>query len=394
MILMKVMLVGGTGVLSKDIARQCIEDKIDLYMINRGKRLQYAPENVHVIIGDISNTIGLKKELEHLEFDVVVDFLSYTPKQMLKTLELFRNKCKQYIFISSATVYSKDNPEEVITEETPLTNYDWDYSKNKISCEKILEEESRINNLQYTIVRPYITYGTTRIPFALISKNKQWTLIDRILNDKPIVMWDDGKAICTLTHTEDFAKGVVGLFGNPNAMGQAFHITSDEHLSWQESLEKIADVVGKKVKIIHIPSQIIEKEIVEMRGELTGDKSIMRKFDNTKIKSAVTNFNCQTMFSEGIKNTIEHYESNPQLMSIDHYWNAQIDILIHRYYKKYMNEIKSNKTFEPYNSKAINNINYIKSLVVVVFYKIFNKMRWFLTGVSLRIKRLSNRIKI
>ncbi|WP_346920344.1 NAD-dependent epimerase/dehydratase family protein [Clostridium sp. UBA7339] len=391
---MKVMLVGGTGVLSKDIARQCIEDKIDLYMINRGKRLQYAPENVHVIIGDISNTIGLKKELEHLEFDVVVDFLSYTPKQMLKTLELFRNKCKQYIFISSATVYSKDNPEEVITEETPLTNYDWDYSKNKISCEKILEEESRINNLQYTIVRPYITYGTTRIPFALISKNKQWTLIDRILNDKPIVMWDDGKAICTLTHTEDFAKGVVGLFGNPNAMGQAFHITSDEHLSWQESLEKIADVVGKKVKIIHIPSQIIEKEIVEMRGELTGDKSIMRKFDNTKIKSAVTNFNCQTMFSEGIKNTIEHYESNPQLMSIDHYWNAQIDILIHRYYKKYMNEIKSNKTFEPYNSKAINNINYIKSLVVVVFYKIFNKMRWFLTGVSLRIKRLSNRIKI
>ncbi len=390
---MKVMLVGGTGVLSKDIARQCIEDKIDLYMINRGKRLQYAPENVHVIIGDISNTIGLKKELEHLEFDVVVDFLSYTPKQMLKTLELFRNKCKQYIFISSATVYSKDNPEEVITEETPLTNYDWDYSKNKISCEKILEEESRINNLQYTIVRPYITYGTTRIPFALISKNKQWTLIDRILNDKPIVMWDDGKAICTLTHTEDFAKGVVGLFGNPNAMGQAFHITSDEHLSWQESLEKIADVVGKKVKIIHIPSQIIEKEIVEMRGELTGDKSIMRKFDNTKIKSAVTNFNCQTMFSEGIKNTIEHYESNPQLMSIDHYWNAQIDILIHRYYKKYMNEIKSNKTFEPYNSKAINNINYIKS-VVVGFYKIFNKMRWFLTGVSLRIKRLSNRIKI
>lgn len=391
---MKVMLVGGTGVLSKDIARQCIEDKIDLYMINRGKRLQYAPENVHVIIGDISNPIGLKKELEHLEFDVVVDFLSYTPKQLLKTLELFRNKCKQYIFISSATVYSKDNPEEVITEETPLTNYDWDYSKNKISCEKILEEESRINNLQYTIVRPYITYGTTRIPFALISKNKQWTLIDRILNDKPIVMWDDGKAICTLTHTEDFAKGVVGLFGNPNAMGQAFHITSDEHLSWQESLEKIADVVGKKVKIIHIPSQIIEKEIVEMRGELTGDKSIMRKFDNTKIKSAVTNFNCQTMFSEGIKNTIEHYESNPQLMSIDHYWNAQIDILIHRYYKKYMNEIKSNKTFEPYNSKAINNINYIKSLVVVVFYKIFNKMRWFLTGVSLRIKRLSNRIKI
>lgn len=391
---MKVMLVGGTGVLSKDIARQCIEDKIDLYMINRGKRLQYAPENVHVIIGDISNPMGLKKELQHLEFDVVVDFLSYTPKQLLKTLELFRNKCKQYIFISSATVYSKDNPEEVITEETPLTNYDWDYSKNKISCEKILEEECRINNLQYTIVRPYITYGTTRIPFALISKNKQWTLIDRILNDKPIVVWDDGKAVCTLTHTEDFAKGVVGLFGNPKAVGQAFHITSDEHLSWQESLEKIADVVGKKAKIIHIPSQIIEKEIVEMRGELTEDKSIMRKFDNTKIKSAVTNFNCQTMFSEGIKNTIEYYQSNPQLMLIDHYWNARIDILIYRYYKKYANEIKNNKTFESYNCKAINNINYIKSLVVVVFYKIFNKMRWFLTGVSLRIKRLNNRIKI
>lgn len=392
---MKVMLIGGTGVLSKDIAKQSIESKADLYMINRGKRLQYAPTGAHIIVGDINDPAKIKNDLRGLEFDVVVDFLSYTPKQLSRTLELFRDRCKQYIFISSATAYSKETPEVLITEKTHLTNYDWEYAKNKILCEKMLEEEYRIHGLQYTIVRPYITYGTTRIPFALISKSKQWTLVDRILNDKPVVIWDDGKSLCTLTHTEDFAKGVVGLFGNPKAMGQAFHITSDEHLSWQEVLEKIGEAVGKKVKIIYIPSKVIEEEIVEMRGELTKDKSITRKFDNTKIKSAVMNFNCSITYSEGIKKTIEHYQSNPKLMMVDYYWNAKIDILIYKYYKRnYSDELYKSINHELCNTKISSRFNYLKNHLIVIFYRIFKGTRWFIKGMSMRVKRAISCIKI
>jgi len=385
---MKVMLIGGTGVLSKDIAKKCIEANLELYMINRGTRLQYAPKGAHIIIGDINNPASLKSNLQDLDFDVVVDFLSYTSEQLSRSLKLLRDKCKQYIFISSATAYSKENPDEFITEETPLINFDWDYAKNKIECERMLEEEYKINNLQYTIVRPYITYGTTRIPFALISKNQHWTLIDRILNDKPIVIWDDGKAICTLTHTEDFAKGVVGLFGNLKALRQGFHITSDEHISWQEALEKIGESVNKKVKIIYIPSKMIEDEMQEMRGELTQDKSITRKFDNTKIKSAVSNFQCTTMFSDGIKKTIEHYQNNPKLMSIDRGWNAKIDIIIYKYYKNnYPDDLNIEGNFGMSKSKIRNQIKYFKCIIEVNFFNIINKISWFIGGLSRRIKR-------
>ncbi len=388
---MKVMLIGGTGVLSKDIAKQCVDKKLDLYMINRGQNLQYAPKDTNIIIGDIYNPVSLKKSLKGIDFDVVVDFLSYTPEQLSTTLNLFRGKCKQYIFISSATVYSKENPDEFITEETPLNNYGWDYSKNKINCEKILEKEHEIYGLQYTIIRPYITYGTTRIPFALISKRQQWTLIDRILNDRPIVIWDDGKAICTLTHTEDFAKGIIGLFGNPKALRQGFHITSDEHISWKEALEKIGQAVNKKVKIVYIPSQTIENEISEMRGELTEDKAITRRFNNAKIKSAVENFECKTMFADGIKETICHYQKHPELMSIDSGWNARIDILIYKYYKNnYPDDLNTKESFGMSKSNVKNLIYYLKCVSIVMFHMIINKIKWFVRGMVAQIKKIIN----
>lgn len=362
---MKVILIGGTGVLSKDVAKQCIESQIDLYMINRGKRLQHVPDGAKVIIGDINKPKELFKKIKNLEFDIVIDFLSYEPKQLSRNLQLFQNKYKQYIFISSATVYSTEYPEKYITEDTPTTNDDWVYAKNKILCEKFLEDEKRKNGLHYTIIRPYITYGETRIPFAFISKKKQWTLVDRILKEKPIIVWDQGKNLCTLTHTEDFAKGVVGLFMNPEAFGQAFHITSDESLAWIDVLEKIAKAVGKEAKMILVPSNVIEKKFKEMKGELSGDKAITRKFDNTKIKSIVSGFVCEISFEEGIKKTIDYYKERPDLLTIDHEWNAKVDVLIYTYNNK--NETKKNA----FNYDIKRHTIFVKNIMLIIFYRIF-----------------------
>lgn len=386
---MKVMLIGGTGVLSKDIAKECIKLNIELYMINRGMRLQYIPKGTNLIIGDIYKPDSIKKKLHNLNFDVIVDFLSYTPEQLSSNLRVFDNKFKQYIFISSATAYSTKNPEQVISEETPLTNVGWSYSKNKIECEKMLEDEHKKNNLQYTIVRPYITYGSTRIPFALISKQHHWTLVDRILNDKPVVIWDDGKAICTLTHTEDFARGIVGLFGNPKAIGQSFHITSDEHLTWEEVIDIIGKSVNKKVKKVYIPSKLIEKTFPELRGELTEDKSITRKFDNKKIKSTVNNFECKIMFSDGIRNTLEHYQGSPDMMSIDNEWNAKIYVLINKYYRNYYpDKLNKKENLGLSNSKIKNRFDYIRCICIIVYYKSIKKLRWFIGAISRRIKKI------
>jgi len=386
---MKVMLLGGTGVLSKDVAKRCIESQVNLYMINRGNRLRYVPEGARIIIGDISNPGELSNKVMRMKFDVMVDFLSYTPEQLSRNLELFRNKCKHYIFISSATAYSIEYPEQLITEDTPLTNYGWSYSKNKILCEELMEEEYKKSGLRYTIVRPYITYGDTRIPYAFISKKQQWTLVNRILNDKPVVVWDEGKNLCTLTHTEDFAKGVVGLFMNPKAFRQAFHITSDEHLTWVEVLDKIAETVGKKAQIVYIPSKTIEKSFKEMRGELSCDKALTRKFDNSKIKSAVSSFTCEIIFSEGIKKTIEYYQTIPELTKIDHEWNAKVDILIHQYFKeKNASKLKDGGDIGVSEFIKGTQLEFLINIAIISFYKIRNRILWFARGVKTRIKRI------
>lgn len=366
---MKVLLIGGTGVLSKDIAKLCTEKCYDVYMINRGNRKNYEAEGAKVIIGDINNPINISKKIENLEFDVVVDFLSFTPAQLKRNIRIFGSKCKQYLFISSATAYSIDDQEEYITEATPLTNDNWEYSKNKKKCEELIENEMNQtnNSLKFTIIRPYITYGNTRIPYAFVSKKYQWTLIDRIINEKPIIVWDKGENLCTLTHTEDFAVGVVGLFMNPKAYGEAFHITSDESLTWVEVIKSTARSINKDVKIIFLPSKIIESYFKEMRGELTGDKALNRRFDNSKIKSAVRDYECKISYSQGIKETIKHYKQTKGLQKIDKAWNAKVDFLIFKYRKQLIDQLdETNQNY--YNSK----ISYCLNIIKVKFYEIIN----------------------
>lgn len=210
---MDVLLIGGTGILSTDIVNECLNKEYNVFIFNRGNHNSEIDKRVHIIIGNIRDKKDVKMKLEKYSFDVVVDFLSFKEEELKQNLEFFNHRCKQYIFISSATVYRKTKKNERITENTELKNEDWNYSKDKIKCEKVLWENYNLNKQDFTIIRPYVTYSKKRIPFAIIP-NKQWTLANRIVNDKPILLWDGGKARCTLTQTKEFAIGIVGLFLN------------------------------------------------------------------------------------------------------------------------------------------------------------------------------------
>ena len=375
---MKVLLIGGTGILSEDIVNECLNRNYDVYIFNRGHRNSEIDKRVHIIIGNIRNKQELILKLNNETFDVVLDFLSYKEDDLKQNLEFFNGKCKQYVFISSATVYRKTEKGEKITENTELENDMWEYSYDKIKCEKVLEKNYKINKQKYTIVRPYVTYSKRRIPFAIIP-GKQWTLANRILNDKPILLWDGGQAICTLTQTKDFAVGIVGLFLNQKAYEEAFHITTDFTLTWKEALEDISKALKKKPIIADVPSDFIIKEMKEYKGVLLGDKGLDREFDNTKIKSVVKEFNATTKFEDGIKETINYFINKPSEQQIDYVWDGRVDRTIKKFYKK--NKIKFDKNIlsikgYKYKLKTIDKIYYFigKEKIIYILFKIVRRI--------------------
>ncbi len=375
---MKVLFIGGTGILSTDIVKLCIKRGHEVYIINRGNNNKNLGKSVKFIIVDINKSEEVKEKVKGIYFDVVIDFLSYTETQLKSKLQIFNNNCKQYIFISSATVYRKTKKGEKITEETEANNFDWDYSLDKIKCENELKENYKRNGQNYTIIRPYVTYSERRIPYAIIS-SKNWTLANRILNNKPIVLWDAGKATCTLTQTKDFAVGIVGVFLKEKAYGQAFHITSDYTLTWKEATEYIEEALGTKANIAEIPSDYIIEIMPEYKGVLKSDKGIDREFDNSKIKSIVPEFNAQIKFQDGIKETIKFYNENPSKQIIDYLWDGRIDRLIKKYYIR--NKIIYNKrilTIKAYKEKLTfrNKVQYYIGKNIVLYKMISIIRKW------------------
>ena len=328
---MKILLVGGTGVLSTDIAKLAIKRGYEVTMLNRGTRPGRMAEGVRHMQADIRNADHTKRALGNKIFDVTLDFLSYNPDQLSQTFSCLDGRCGQYIFISSATVYKGTARGEVKTEESPIFNDRFAYALDKSRCERLLEETCAKGSTGFTIVRPSITYGETRIPFGLIARPRQWTLIHRILSRKPVVLWDNGEAICTLTHTTDFAKAMVGLCGNSRALDQVFHITSDETFTWREVLELIAETVGEAPVIASIPSTSIAAVFPEEKGRLLGDRAKDNIFDNTKIREAVPEFDCTTDLRTGLKTTLDYYRSHEKMMRVDYRWDGLMDRLVLRY---------------------------------------------------------------
>lgn len=397
---MKILLIGGTGILSSDIRDYAIEQGYEVFILNRGiNKVKNKNSRVKTIVCDIRDTEDAKKKLEEYSFDVVVDFISFNIEELRGTLSVVDNICKQFVFISSATVYGKTSPGERITEEYVRENSDWDYARNKINCEEYLKDKYSNTNMKYTIVRPYVTYSDARIPFAVIPHSFHWTLADRILNDKPIVLWDGGSAICTLTYAKDFAVGVVGLFGNRKAYNEDFHITTDYTLTWKEALQYIGEALGKKnVIIANLSSSYIAEHMPELKGELLGDKGRDREFDNSKIKSVVPNFVANTSFKEGIKNTISFYQKNSYMQVVDYAWNARIDKMIIQYYQgesNYDSIILKSAKDRKFLKKAtvIEKFAYYMSLnkITYLIYMLLNKIVVKIEYTIKRNKSLNNK---
>ncbi|UJF35439.1 SDR family oxidoreductase [Paenibacillus hexagrammi] len=325
---MKVLFIGGTGLISEAVSKLTVAKGHELVLLNRGARSSFVPEGARVLVGDIRDVNAVSQLLKDEEFDVVVDWIAFTPDHAQNDLKLFAGKTKQYIYISSASAYQKPLQHYLVTEETPLENPFWQYSRDKIACEQLLMEAYQTNGFPVTIVRPSYTYGDTMIPASLNSWQYPWSLVDRMRQGKKIIVHGDGASLWTMTHNSDFAKGFVGLLGHPDAIGEAFHITSDEVLTWDQIYKAIGAAAGVEPNLVHMSSDFLCARNPELVGGLFGDKAVSAVFDNSKIKRFVPEFKANVPFAEGIKRTVEYFEAHPERCQTDEAWNAAMDAMI------------------------------------------------------------------
>ena len=326
----KALFIGGTGTISSAITRQlAAEGKWDLTLLNRGNRAAAVPEGVHLMKADINDEAAVAELLEGTQWDCVCDFIGFTPDQVERDWRLFRGRTKQYMYISSASAYQKPAASPFITEGTPLVNPYWQYSRNKIACEDFLMEKHRTEGYPVTIIRPSHTYDERSVPLGVHGDFGSWQVLKRMLDGKPVIIHGDGTSQWTLTHNTDFAKGFIGLMGNPHALGNAFHITSDETLTWNQIYQTIADVLGVGLKAYHVSAEFLDAVgPYDFRGGLIGDKSCTVLFDNSKLKRAVPGFQATVRFEEGVRRTIENILAHPELQRPDLEFDAWCDRVI------------------------------------------------------------------
>jgi nucleoside-diphosphate-sugar epimerase len=323
--IVKVLFIGGTGNISASVSRLAIKKGVDLYLLNRGQR-QVEIAGAHTIISDIHQPEAVRRALEGLHFDTVVNWIAFTADDIERDIALFEGQTKQYIFISSASAYQKPLTHPIITESTPLNNPFWEYSQNKIRCEERLLAAYRATGFPITIVRPSHTYDD-RFPIA-IGGWGGYTLANRIINGRPIIVHGDGSSLWVVTHAADFAKGFVGLLGHPQAIGHAFHITSDEILTWNQIYGIIADALGAEADIVHIPSDFIAEIDPPLGAGLLGDKAWSVIFDNSKIKTFVPEFQATMPFHKGIRQTLTWFDEDESRKRVDESVNERMDQIL------------------------------------------------------------------
>ena len=327
---MKVLFIGGTGNISKACVELAVARGHEVTLLNRGKNQPIA--GTKQIVADMADTTAAAAALGSQSWDVVADFIIFNPEQLELRLNLLRGRVGQFFFISTASAYQRPVTSYLVNESTPLANPFWDYSRNKIACEDRLLRALREENFPSVIIRPSWTYGDSVIPLAVTSFGKYFTGLDRLRRGKPMIVPGDGSSLWAMTHNTDFAKGFVGLFGNPAATGHAFNITSDEVLSWDQIYQVIAEAAGvKNPQLIHIASDFITACLPDMTGGLHGDKASSVVMDNTKIKRFVPDFVATTKLRDGVAKSIAWYDANPARQIVDHDANANWDKLIAAY---------------------------------------------------------------
>jgi nucleoside-diphosphate-sugar epimerase len=328
---MKVLFIGGTGNISTAVTELAAAQGFDLTLLRRGQRAADLPANLRTITADIRDEAGVARALGNQTFDAVVDWVAFTTADIDRDIRLFRGRTHQFIFISSASAYQKPVGHYLITESTPLANPFWQYSRDKIACEERLMKAYREEGFPITIVRPSLTYGDTQIVLAVNSWQNSWTAVDRMRRGKKIIVPGDGSSLWVVTHNSDFAQGFVGLLGHRQAIGHAFHITSDEVMTWDQYYRITAQAAGVEAQLIHIPSGFIGACIPDEVGSLTGDKAVSVVFDNSKIKRFVPGYCAKVTFAEGIEKTIAWFDADPRRKLIDDHANAAWDKIIAAY---------------------------------------------------------------
>jgi nucleoside-diphosphate-sugar epimerase len=332
---MRVLFIGGTGLISSACSELALERGVELYLLNRSWSGKYpAPESAHLLVGDVhGDEVNLAGLLVGLDFDTVVDWIAFTPQDIERDLRLFSGRTGQFIFISSASAYQKPPNHFIISEKTPLENPFWEYSRNKIACEARLMQAYREQAFPITIVRPSLTYGPSQIPLCVGSWQHPYTVIDRIKRGRPVIVPGDGSSLWVLTWNGDFAKGFIGLLGNPKAIGEAYHITSDEVLTWNQIYREVGRALGVTAQIVHVPSDLIAAYDPQALGSLIGDKANSTVFDNSKIKALVPGFRCTVPWSAGVRRAIAWFEADPSRQSIDEEANKTWDRILSDYGK-------------------------------------------------------------
>lgn len=391
--MINILILGGSGILSTDVLKECLCRNIKVTCITRGTRDYRIPKGVKIIHGDINNLDTVSNQLEN-KYDAILDFLSFDVAGLKYKLDNLSKYCTQYFFVSSATAYSfKD---AIITEETELENEYWDYGDNKVKCENFLRENYINYGIKYTIIRPYITYGKTRIPFGIIPvSGEYWTLANRIIHNKPILLWDDGAARCTLTNTVDFAKGFVDLIKNEKAYNEAFHITSNEVLTWKEVLNSICKNLNKNAIVFSERTKDIIEILPEYEGVLIGDKAKDRVFDNSKIMEIASSFHDFIPFEIGIADTINHYLNNPIERTMNYRWDGRIDWAIEQLANKNGNDVRQyNLGYVSCDGKAtfISKFEYLKGRKPL-FGVVCDKINWFIVLPKRGARYIKKRLK-
>ena len=314
---MKALFIGGTGTISTAIVKKLAADPAwEVWLINRGSRSHVLPGNVHLITADINDEKTVLEKIGDTVFDVVGEFIGFTVDQVERDFRLFNGRTRQYIYISSASAYHKPAAGYIITEGTTLSNPHWEYSRNKIACEEFLMKKYREEGFPVTIVRPSHTYDERKIPLGVHGKNGSWQVIKRMLEGKPVIIQGDGTSLWHLTFNTDFAVGYTALMGNRHAIGEAFQITGDEVLTWNQIYQTIADALGVRLHAYHVSSDFLaaagRKYGYDLEGELTGDKAVSVVFDNRKLKQ-LANTMCTTVpFHRGVRIALDYILSHPE----------------------------------------------------------------------------------
>ncbi|MBR4366683.1 MAG: SDR family oxidoreductase [Bacteroidaceae bacterium] len=329
---MKILMIGGTGTISSAITRQLVAGGHELWLINRGNRNGDIPQEVRLVNGDINDhTDEVVAKLGDETFDAVCEFIGFVPEQVARDIKIFSGRTKQYVFISSASAYNKPVRQYVITEGTTLANPHWEYSRNKIACEELLMKAYREDGFPVTIVRPSHTYCERGVPLSVHGLKGSWQVLKRMMEGKPVIVHGDGSSLWTLTWNEDFARGFIGLLGNPQAIGESFQIMSDESLTWNQIYQTVADALGVPFKPYYVASDFlaaVAPAAYDFEGNLLGDKAATVVFDCSKLKRVVPGFCATTRFDQGVRYALAYLRNHPEAQIEDSEFDTWCDQVI------------------------------------------------------------------